>query len=124
MSVKKIYALTGIDPWFLERVSNIVRTEKEVAKGTLTATKMLQAKQLGFSDARIAFVRRKTEAEIRALRKKMKITPSVFQIDTLAGEVPAKTNYLYLTYNGAHDDVEPLEGQAAIVLGSGPYHIG
>jgi len=124
MAVKKIYALTGIDPWFLERVNNIVRTEKEVAKGTLTAAKMLQAKQLGFSDARIAAVRKKTEAEIRALRKKMKITPSVFQIDTLAGEVPAKTNYLYLTYNGAHDDVEPLEGQAAIVLGSGPYHIG
>lgn len=124
LSVKNIYALTGIDSWFLERVRNIVKTEKDISKGALTSEKMLKAKQFGFSDARIAFVRGTIESNIRALRKKMKITPSVFQIDTLAGEVPAQTNYLYLTYNGSHHDVEPLDGASAIVLGSGPYHIG
>jgi carbamoyl-phosphate synthase large subunit len=124
MSIKKIYELTGIDPWFLERVNNIVKTEKEISKGTLTADRMLRAKQFGFSDARIALVRGTNEMAIRALRKKLKVTPSVFQIDTLAGEVPAQTNYLYLTYNGSHHDVEPLDGSSAMVLGSGPYHIG
>jgi carbamoyl-phosphate synthase large subunit len=129
-SVKKMHGLTGIDPWFLERVANIVRMEAEVRRGALSREKLLRAKQLGFSDARIALVRGKQESDIRVLRKKMRVTPSVFQIDTLAGEVPAQTNYLYLTYNGSHHDVAPLgaagaaRGKSAIVLGSGPYHIG
>jgi carbamoyl-phosphate synthase large subunit len=58
------------------------------------------------------------------LRKNLGITPSIFAIDTLAGEVPAKTNYLYLTYHGMHNDVTPLGKNAIVVLGSGPYHIG
>jgi carbamoyl-phosphate synthase large subunit len=123
-SIKRIYSLTGIDPWFLERLANIVKMEELIKKGVLTAEKLLRAKQLGISDARVAKLRGREETEIRATRKKMGIKPAVFQIDTLAGEVPARTNYLYLTYNGAHHDVEPLGRKSVIILGSGPYHIG
>ena len=66
----------------------------------------------------------KTGLEIRTLRKRLVVLPSVFQIDTLAGEFPAKTNYLYLTYNGSHHDIAPLGKKGVIVLGSGPYRIG
>src|SRR3989338_440254 len=62
--------------------------------------------------------------DVRNLRKKLGIAPSGFAIDTLAGELPAKTNYLYLTYHGNHNDVMPLGKKAVVVLGSGPYHIG
>ena len=79
---------------------------------------------MGFSDNRIGEIVSKTELEIRTLRKKYNVRPSIFQIDTLAGEVPAKTNYLYMTYGGIHDDVAPLGKKGVIVLGSGPYRIG
>ena len=85
---------------------------------------LLELKQAGFSDKKIGSWRGKTEFQIRALRKGLNILPSVFAIDTLGGEMPAKTNYLYLTYHGAHHDVSPLRKKAIIVLGSGPYHIG
>lgn len=129
-SINQICKLTGIDPWFLNRVKNIVETESYLQKNLLprgeesVADRLRKLKQLGFSDRRIGELTRKTELEVRNLRKKLKILPSVFQIDTLAGEVPAKTNYLYLTYNGSHHDVDPLGKKSVIVLGSGPYHIG
>jgi len=125
MSIKKIYKLTGIDPWFLYRIKNIVDEEdflREYPK--LTKEKLLSLKQIGFSDRRIGELIGKTGLEIREIRKKYNILPSVFQIDTLGAEFPAKTNYLYLTYNGNHDDVKPLEKNAVVVLGSGPYRIG
>lgn len=125
IGVSEIYKLTGIDPWFLYRLKNIVDTEKEMEAGKkLDKESLLKYKQNGLSDKRIAKVTGKTEKEIRALRKKLGVTPSVFQIDTLAGEVPAKTNYLYLTYHGSHHDVKPLGKSSVMVLGSGPYHIG
>ncbi|MDP3948923.1 MAG: carbamoyl-phosphate synthase (glutamine-hydrolyzing) large subunit [bacterium] len=124
LSIDAIYKLTGIDPWFLYRIQNIAKVEKEIRKGKLNKDKILRAKQFGFSDARIGYLVEKSELEIRALRKKFRVLPSVFQIDTLAGEVPAETNYLYLTYNGSHHDVQPLGGKSVMVLGSGPYHIG
>jgi len=134
ISVKKIYTLSGIDPWFLYRIKNIVDEERhceEFCKAErrsnddfLTKEHLLKLKQLGFSDKRIGELTGKTGLEIRKLRKKWEIKPSVLQIDTLAAEFPAKTNYLYTTYNAAHNDVEPSGKQAIIVLGSGPYHIG
>lgn len=136
MKVREIYRLTGIDPWFLNRIENIVKAEKEFGnRGTtrnLTRNEaeavgkdqLIKMKCLGFSDKKIGELCHKTELEIRELRKKLNIKPSIFQIDTLAGEVPAKTNYLYLTYHGSHNDVNPLGKKAVIVLGSGPYHIG
>ena len=101
ISPQTIHHMTGIDPWFLYRIANIVRIEEELKKGALTKEKLLEAKQYGLSDARIGTLRGTQEIAIRAQRKKFSIAPSVFQIDTLAGEFRAQTNYLYLTYNGS-----------------------
>jgi carbamoyl-phosphate synthase large subunit len=117
MSVAQINALSHIDPWFLQRLANIVRIEKNLD--------LAEAKRAGFSDAQIARIQGKTVQEIRTAREAAGIVPCVKQIDTLAGEYPAQTNYLYLTYHGTEDDVPAgsLEN-AVLVLGSGPYRIG
>ncbi len=125
MSVDTIHDITGVDKWFLYRLETIVRAEKALASAKkIDKDILLSLKQLGFSDKKIGQVIGTTEIEVRKTRKKFKILPSIFQIDTLAGEVPAKTNYLYLTYHGNHNDVKPLGKNAITVLGSGPYHIG
>lgn len=126
LSIGRIYELTGIDPWFLYRIKNIVDEEKKIRRSieNLKSEQLWRLKQFGFSDRKIGEKVGMTGLEIRALRKKLGVLPSVFQIDTLAGEFPAKTNYLYLTYNGQHNDVEPLKKKAVLVLGSGPYRIG
>ena len=84
---------------------------------------LARAKRAGFSDARIGELTGRSEADVRLLREKRKILPAVKQIDTLAAEYPAKTNYLYMTYSGDSDDVEPA-GHGVMVLGSGAYRIG
>jgi carbamoyl-phosphate synthase large subunit len=127
ISVEKIYQHSGIDPWFLYRIKNIVDEEsrlKSSRESSITKDHLLKLKQLGFSDRKIGDMLGKTGLEIRGLRKNLGILPSVFLIDTLAGEFEAKTNYLYLTYNGSHHDVKPLKKSGVIVLGSGPYRIG
>ncbi|MBI2051167.1 carbamoyl-phosphate synthase (glutamine-hydrolyzing) large subunit [Candidatus Roizmanbacteria bacterium] len=125
-AVKKLYYLTGIDPWFLYRIKNIIDLERKVPKNIkkLRPDMLRQLKQLGFSDKRIGELVGTTGLRIRTLRKKHKIIPAVFQIDTLSGEFPAKTNYLYFTYNGSHHDVKPFAKHGVIVLGNGPYRIG
>src|SRR5258708_10956683 len=125
ISIKKIHELSGIDPWFLYRIKNIVDHEITLIKTQkLSAGSLRTLKQLGFSDKRIGEVIGKTGLEIRALRKKWNIVPAILQIDTLAAEFTATTNYLYTTYNANHKDVTPSNKDAIIVLGSGPYHIG
>lgn len=126
ISIKTIYKLTGIDPWFLERIKNIVEKESRIPKNLkhLSKEQLSKLKQLGFSDKKIGQVAGVTGLKVRELRKKLGIIPYVFQIDTLAAEFPAKTNYLYLTYNGSHHDVPPSNKEGVIVLGSGPYRIG
>lgn len=124
-SVEKIHKVTGIDPWFLYRIENILKIENKFLKNkVLNKEGILELKRNGFSDKKIGILCKKTEIQIRNIRKGMKILPSVFAIDTLAGEVPSKTNYLYLTYHGSHHDVSPIGGDSVIVLGGGPYHIG
>ena len=125
ISIEKIAAITGIDPWFLQRMKHIVDLEQVLLTGqNLSASCLLALKQAGISDKRIGELTGKSGLDIRALRKKLGITPSVFQIDTLAAEFPSDTNYLYMTYNGQHHDVMPLGNEGVIVLGSGPYRIG
>ncbi len=125
ISIRRIYKLSGIDPWFLHRIKNIVKHEEKLRTSRkLDKTSLLGLKQLGFSDKRIGEVVGKKGLEIRKLRKKFAVFPSVLQIDTLAAEFPAKTNYLYMTYNANHHDVKPSRKEAIVVLGSGPYHIG
>jgi carbamoyl-phosphate synthase large subunit len=125
ITVQKIYSLSGIDPWFLYRLKAIVEAERglsDVRTGLDLSLRHL--KQLGFSDKKIGLLTNNSEFEIRALRIKNKIIPSIFSIDTLAGEFPAKTNYLYTTYNGNHNDIKPIGEKGVMVLGSGPYRIG
>lgn len=124
VQVSKISKLTHIDNWFLLGIKNIVDCYKELKKNKINATLLLKAKKLGFSDQQIANLNKTSWQKIRETRKKNQIEPRVFQIDTLAGEFPAKTNYLYLTYNGEKDNVSFQEGKNIAVLGSGPYHIG
>ena len=131
ISIAKIHKLSKIDPWFLYKIKNIVDFEKRLPRSRLGRETLRLAKQLGFSDAQLAISKKTTEPAIRALRKQLKVLPVVKQIDTLAGEFPAETNYLYLTYHGTENDV--VRGPDAkvgvgkkqiAVLGSGPYAIG
>src|SRR3989344_2939739 len=100
VSTKKIHAICGIDPWFLEKMQNIIKTEHLMSRLNLDKDLLRRAKQQGFSDIQIATLTKSTEDKVRKERHRLKILPVIKQIDTLAGEFPAKTNYLYLTYHG------------------------
>lgn len=125
MSVEQIYKLSVIDPWFIEKIRNIVEMEKRLKESKFTTNLLHDAKKLGFSDKQIGRIINKDDLEIRKIRKDAGIVPAVKQIDTLAAEWPAKTNYLYLTYGGDTNDFEVQSDQEKIiVLGAGPYRIG
>jgi carbamoyl-phosphate synthase large subunit len=128
VSVEEIYRLSGIDPFFLHKIANIVEMEKRLRslnQENLDLSVIREAKQLGFSDEQIAVCLKKDELAVREIRKKAGIVPVVKQIDTLAAEWPAKTNYLYLTYGGDEDDVDFESGHnKVIVLGAGVFRIG
>ena len=139
-SVERIHRQTRIDKWFLYRLENIYRMEKQLAEAGrqaaaagLSRDVLLRAKKLGFSDYQIGkIVLRDSplaphdkQMAIRRLRLSLGIRPVVKQIDTLAGEYPARTNYLYLTYNGDENDVAfEQDGRSVVVLGGGAYRIG
>lgn len=124
-TTEKISKLSGIDLWFLDKLKNIVETSEKIKKAKeIDKGLMLEAKKKGFSDKQIGFIRKKEELEIRAERKKMGILPSIKQIDTMAAEYPANTNYLYLTYHGNKNDVGTSKKKKVMVLGSGAYCIG
>ena len=138
-SVDKIYKLTKIDKWFLRKIANALETEKllrnvkngDNAPPSIPHALLARAKQFGFSDARIGEFVGLPEMAVRAIREEYHIKPAIKQIDTLAGEYPAKVNYLYMTYGAAGsagagipaDDVSPA-GRGVMVLGSGAYRIG
>ncbi len=127
-SIDRIHRLTKIDRWFLRKIENVVNAEvgfKGVRLEKASKTMMLDAKRKGFSDKQIAILTGSGELDVRSRRKSLGIIPAVKQIDTLAAEYPAKTNYLYLTYNGNEDDVDfSSEKDKIVVLGSGSYSIG
>jgi carbamoyl-phosphate synthase large subunit len=126
-SVERIFKLTKITKWFLYKMKNIIDLEKHISGIQLNDIDydlMLQLKKNGFSDLQIAALVNSDEILIRSYRKSLKVTPVVKQIDTLAAEFPAQTNYLYLTYHGVEDDIHLGEKNQIIVLGSGPYRIG
>ncbi len=136
-TVERIHELTMIDKWFLYKLENLYKTAVELEKhdslDTLPRELLLLAKQQGFSDFQIARAVYKSKMkngekgnlQVRALRKSMGITPVVKQIDTLAAEYPALTNYLYITYNGTTHDIDyEKDGRSVVVLGSGAYRIG
>lgn len=136
-TVDRIHQLTKIDRWFLEKLHNIIVTDNELRAydeiSKLPAGLLRTAKEQGFSDFQIARAIKKENLdvtgadnqEVRKARKELGILPVVKQIDTLAAEYPAQTNYLYLTYNGATNDVNNLgDKRSVVVLGSGAYRIG
>lgn len=116
--------LSKIDSWFLAHVYSIVEIEKRLKSETLTSALLNEAKLKGFSDKAIGLLIKQSEDDVRAMRKAAKIYPYVKQIDTLAGEFAAQTNYLYLTYHASEHDIDPSFDKPILVLGSGPYAIG
>jgi len=128
--IEKIYELSGVDPWFLYKIRNIIEMEKKLKaldfKDKNAGEIIRGAKRLGFSDKQIAKYLNLNEMEVRKFRKKAGIIPVIKQIDTLAAEWPAKTNYLYATYNGDEDDIEfdAEKKRKVIVLGAGVFRIG
>lgn len=123
--VEKIHELSGIDVWFLGKLKNIVNMSARLRKEKLDEKLMRSAKKYGFSDKQIALATKAEEMDIRSARQKMGVFPVVKQIDTMAAEYPAKTNYLYLTYHGtSHDITFDEKTKSAVVLGSGAYCIG
>jgi carbamoyl-phosphate synthase large subunit len=124
-SIDHIYQLTSIDKWFLYKIKNVLEITKKIsAEQEISRELLLEAKQAGFADQQIASLKGLEEIVVRQLREKHATYPSVKQIDTLAAEYPAQTNYLYLTYNGSEDDIVCGEKNQVIVLGSGAYSIG
>ena len=137
-TIEQIHALTKIDCWFLDKLQSIVRTSQRLGEvatiDKLPYELLLRATRQGFSDFQIArFVLSakgvkagdKEALAVRSQRKQLGIVPVVKQIDTLAAEYPAETNYLYLTYSGTHSDINyEGDGRSVVVLGSGAYRIG
>jgi carbamoyl-phosphate synthase large subunit len=140
LSVDRIHELTKIDRWFLHKLENINNIAKEISGyNSIEAVPdelLIKAKKKGFSDFQLARIILKSSPErmnadilrVRAHRKGRNIVPYVKQIDTLAAEYPAKTNYLYLTYNGDRHDItfgdKAGEKKSVVILGSGAYRIG
>ncbi|WP_337625416.1 carbamoyl-phosphate synthase (glutamine-hydrolyzing) large subunit [Phocaeicola sp.] len=138
-TVDQIHDLTKIDKWFLYKLENIMQTSKELHEwgnnhiqlSELPKELLYKAKRQGFSDFQVArAIGYQGEMEdgilaVRAYRKAIGVLPVVKQIDTLAAEYPAQTNYLYLTYNGVANDVHYWgDHKSIVVLGSGAYRIG
>ena len=124
-TLEKLYKLTKIDRWFLAKMRNIIQCHQQlVSKGGLEPEILRSAKKLGFCDRQIARLVQSTETAVRALRQDLGILPWVKQIDTVAAEWPATTNYLYLTYHGSSHDVALGEEEHVMVIGSGCYRIG
>lgn len=122
--VAEALQLSKINPWFLQHIKAIAQLENRISQEPLSNALLLQAKRMGFSDRAIAKLTQTSEEHIRKERISANIIPYVKQIDTLAGEFAAQTNYLYLTYHACEHDIEPSSTQPILVLGSGPYSIG
>ena len=145
MSVEEIYELTGIDPWFLDKMAQILETEKFLKRTKLqdlNQEQLLAIKQLGFSDRQIAFATKTTEDEVRAYRKQVGVVPIYKTVDTCAAEFEAFTPYHYsvyemgsmsvstqseqeqLTTGICESEVLPSDKQKVMILGGGPNRIG
>ncbi|MFC1852166.1 carbamoyl-phosphate synthase (glutamine-hydrolyzing) large subunit [candidate division CSSED10-310 bacterium] len=139
MTINRIHRLSHIDKWFLFKIRNVVEIEQKLqqAEKQLPVNLLLTAKKAGFSDKQIAIIQHQNETEIQKQRHQSGIRPFIRQIDTLAAEYPAQTNYLYLTYEGIEDDIDvariphydglgnpSIIRNTVIILGSGAYHIG
>ncbi|KAG5219929.1 carbamoyl-phosphate synthase [Salix suchowensis] len=121
-----IWQMTNIDKWFLTKLQRIFQMEQHLSTlnvSTIESRVLRQAKQLGFSDRQLASCLESTELAVRRRRQESGISPFVKQIDTVAAEFPAFTNYLYTSYNAVEHDIT-FDDRGVMVLGSGVYRIG
>lgn len=126
MSVEEIYELTAIDPWFLDKLQELLETEKFLKRTplpSLTYDQLLAMKRQGFSDRQIAYATKTTEDEVRAYRKGLNIIPVYKTVDTCAAEFEAFTPYYYSTYE-PETEVLPSSKRKVMILGGGPNRIG
>ncbi len=127
ISVEQIYELTGIDIWFLDKMQELLITErflKSTPLKQLTAQQMREVKQQGFSDRQIAFATKTSEDEVRNYRKQLGIIPVFKVVDTCAAEFEAFTPYYYSTYEAEETEVIPSDKRKVMILGGGPNRIG
>ena len=126
IAIDEIHRLTRIDRWFLRAIEPIVAAHARLGRAThpLAVDLLREVKHLGFSDAAIGKLVGVAEATIRAARQAHGCKPHFSQIDTMAGEFPAETNYLYKTYHADSSDIAPSRRQKILMLGSGTYRIG
>ncbi|AEA47540.1 carbamoyl-phosphate synthase large subunit [Archaeoglobus veneficus] len=129
-SVEEIYEITKIDPWFIEKIKNIVEMEKELKElaskhsiDDVPPEILKKAKKLGFSDVQLAKIFGVSEVEIRRIRKRDGISAVFKMVDTCAAEFEAKTPYYYSTYE-EENDAKPTEKPKVMILGGGPNRIG
>ena len=123
LKIEQINDLTKIHPWFLEQLHAIVEFEKEIKKSDLDLPMLSMAKRKGFTDARIAKLKNKTEIEVTKRRQALNLHPSFLQVDTCAGEFLSSTPYYYSTYWSFAEVSSPVKPIVA-VIGSGPNRIG
>jgi carbamoyl-phosphate synthase large subunit len=123
ISPEELSTSSGIDPWFMAKFQNIIHMEKHLLSERLTPQLLKEAKRLGFSDAAIGTLADRLPEQVRQLRKGWQICPVYKMVDTCAAEFEASTPYFYSTYE-TENEAPPLEGQKAVVIGSGPIRIG
>ena len=126
MGVEEIYRLSGVDPWFLVQIEDIIKTEnalKTILLEDLDETYMRRLKRKGFSDGRLAVLLGVEEEEVRASRHKLNIRPVYKRVDTCAAEFASSTAYMYSTYE-EECEAEPTDREKIVVLGGGPNRIG
>ncbi|MCX8214454.1 MAG: carbamoyl-phosphate synthase large subunit, partial [SAR202 cluster bacterium] len=123
VSPEKLSRMTGIDPWFTRAFENLAAMEARLLSDILDQDLMWEAKRLGFSDANIAALSDRSVEETRKLRESWDLRPVYKMVDTCAAEFEARTPYFYSTYE-QENEAEPLPGEKAIVIGSGPIRIG
>ncbi|MBN2809886.1 MAG: carbamoyl-phosphate synthase large subunit [Deltaproteobacteria bacterium] len=125
-AIEKIYEMTGIDPWFLNNIREIIEFEEKLAGFSLAELEesdLRRAKEMGFADKFLAKIFNCAEVDIRNLRLAKKVTPVYKRVDTCAAEFEAHTPYFYSTYE-AEDETRPTERKKVIILGGGPNRIG
>ncbi|WP_413199323.1 carbamoyl-phosphate synthase large subunit [Nostoc piscinale] len=126
LTIEEIYELTGIDPWFLDKMQQLLETEKFIKRTPLkqlTKEQLYAVKREGYSDRQIAFATKTTEDEVRAYRQELGVIPVYKTVDTCAAEFEAFTPYYYSTYE-EETEVLPSEKPKVMILGGGPNRIG
>ena len=127
MSVDEVYELTSIDPWFLDKLAELLETEKFLKRtplNSLSYDQLFAIKRQGFSDRQIAFATKTTEDDVRSYRKQLGVVPVYKTVDTCAAEFEAYTPYYYSTYEAGETEVLPSDRRKVMILGGGPNRIG